>query len=129
MPGNNDYPPAFSQNAISSTIGQINDFAGSQSSQARQLKASDASSESLKNPGAGVPIPVVITGSRPENAICFPGLRETMIGAAIVQLADQIPADNSLRDQIKKLAYELHAYGAEQIVKTQKGGKSRARKG
>lgn len=128
---NPDYPPAFSQNAISSAIGQINDFSGTESSSSKMMLKSaaapaggDQSLASLATSEGA--IPVVITGSRPQNPVHFPGLRETMIGAAIVQLADQIPAENPLREKIRELALDLHAQGAEKIVRSRKsGGKPR----
>lgn len=114
-------------------IGQINDFAGNESA-FNELSAGkpevEKTAASLLGVG-GAAVPVVITGTR-HSQVHFPGLREAMIGAAIYQLAEQIPADSAeLRDQIRALASELHQTGAAKIIRSKprksgsnkKGGK------
>ncbi len=64
-------------------------------------------------------IPVVITGTRPPMSADFPGLREAMIGSAIFQLAEQLP-ESPLKEEIKKLALDLHVSGGEKIVRSRK---------
>ncbi len=128
MPGNSDYPPAFSNPSISSTVGQVNDFAGNDaSSSTRSVGAASnkaaAAAFGNANLHAGDGIPVVITGSRPPMSAHFPGLREAMLGSAIFQLAEQLPDTADLaqiKKTIKELALDLHLRGGEKIVKTRR---------
>jgi hypothetical protein len=125
MPGNQDYPPQFSESAISSAIGTVNDFAGSEGMEMRSAAAPSAENQramaSLASVSGG--IPVVITGTRPPTNTPFPGLREAMIGSAIFQLAAQVPDDNPIKKRIQELALELHYSGGDKIVR------QRSRKG
>lgn len=126
MPGNQDYPPQFSESAISSAIGTVNDFAGAEGMEMRSAAAAAPSGEtqramaSLASSGG---IPVVITGTRPPTNTPFPGLREAMIGSAIFQLAAQVPDENPIKKRIQELALELHYSGGDRIVR------QRSRKG
>lgn len=124
MPGNQDYPPQFSESAISSAIGTVNDFAGAEGMETRSAAVPTAETQramaSLASSGG---IPVVITGSRAPTNTPFPGLREAMIGSAIYQLAAQVPDDNPIKKRIQELALELHYTGGDKIVR------QRARKG
>lgn len=126
------YPPQFADSVVSSMIGQINDFAGSDANMdvaaAPQVGIGQGAGAASANGGA---IPVVITGTRSPSPTHFPGLRETMIGAAIYQLADQLPPDSRFREQIKGIATQLHRSGAQKILDGQipsKGGGKKSRK-
>jgi hypothetical protein len=103
-------------------IGTINDLAGSENSSARaaNLAAMDPQRALASLGDLTEGVPVVITGTRSPNKTVFPGLRETMIGASIYRLAEEIPADNPLKDQIQELALQLHWSGAEKIVRQRK---------
>jgi len=122
----NDYPPQFSESAISSAIGTVNDFAGAEGMEMRSAAAAPSGETqramaSLASVSGG--IPVVITGTRPPTNTPFPGLREAMIGSAIYQLAAQVPDDNPLKKRIQEIALELHYSGGDRIVR------QRSRKG
>jgi hypothetical protein len=133
MPGNSDYPPAFSNPSISSTVGQVNDFAGNASSSSMRSVGGASSKAAAAfgnvNLQAEEGIPVVITGSRPPMSAHFPGLREAMLGSAIFQLAEQLPDTPDLAEikkTIKELALDLHLRGGETIVKTRRTKRKKA---
>jgi hypothetical protein len=125
MPGDNEYPPQFAESSISATIGQINDFAGAETSTRSAFAAPNTDVQKAVAAAGGSAIPVVITGSRPGSGASFPGLRETMIGAAIYRLAEQVPSDNPHRQQLLDLALKLHYSGGDKIVRQRSGGKPR----
>jgi hypothetical protein len=110
-------------------IGQINDLAGTENSSetsAAPKLSIDQSTGAVSSSGSA--IPVIITGTRPPLSTHFPGLRETMIGSAIFQLAEQIPVDNEFRAQIQELALKLHQSGAEKIIRSRKTAGARKAK-
>jgi hypothetical protein len=129
MPGENEYPPQFAESSISATIGQINDFAGAETSTRSAFAAPNADAQKAFAAAGGSAIPVVITGSRPGSGANFPGLRETMIGAAIYRLAEQIPADNRYRQQLLDAALQLHYSGGDKIVRQRSAGGKPRKKG
>ncbi len=120
MPDYPNYPPQFANSAVSAMIGQINDLSGTNS---KNVEARKAPGGSDLRAGDGVPVPVVITGTSNPREIHFPGLRETMIGAAIVQLAEQLDPSNELGVKIRELALELHRSGGAIIAKKPRSGK------
>lgn len=125
--GNQDYPPQCTDSCVSSTIGQINDLSGPEEqfdSQGEQTIAAQALKLNPTHGGIGEraltdgALPVVITGSRPPFSNHFPGLRESLIASAIIQLAEQIPEDNGeIREAIIQAAERLHRAGGDKILR------------
>lgn len=121
--GTPEYPPQFADSVVSSIIGQINDLSGSEP----ETTSSPSANIDLKRGSAFAgaledirPIPVFITGSRAPSNNHFPGLREAVIGSAIIQLADQIPDDSAellrIKEEIIRVAEKLHRAGATKIL-------------
>jgi hypothetical protein len=120
----------MSESSLASMMGEINDFAGSDSTSTRAFAAAPGANDDVTRAlsnliGSQGAVPVVLTGTRPPNQIPFPGLREAMVGAAIVRLLQQISDENPIKSQIHELALQLHRSGGEQIAR---GGSTKSRK-
>lgn len=123
-----EHPPQFAESSVTAMIGQINDFSGAEqydtSTAGGTQQTIQANTRALPTE-ATRPIPVVIAGSRRATGIPFPGLREMMISAAIIQLAEQIPVDSrELQAQIITAARSLQRAGAEKVLRNQSPAKT-----
>lgn len=125
-----EHPPQFAESSVTAMIGQINDFSGAEQYDTSTADAGHAAIQATTRSlptDATKPVPVVIAGSRRPTGIPFPGLREQMIGAAIIQLAEQIPVDSrELQTQIITAARALLRTGAEKLIRNQSPTKPHA---
>ncbi|ATC65760.1 hypothetical protein CMV30_18395 [Nibricoccus aquaticus] len=134
MPEETEYPPQFASSDLSALLGQINDFAGVPPPPpppppppgGMELKSAKAASKSAAPAAAASDLgrqiasgefvlPVSIVGSQSQRGPYLPGLRDQLIGVAILRLAEQI-VDTNQKSSAKKVAQELIATGTKSLA-------------
>lgn len=132
--GYSDYPPEFVENCFASFEGELNGFAGPNGDEANGSTWSPMTAGAAQKAvgaaatGARGDVPVVIAGTRsPRPRAVIGGLREQMVAAAVMRIADQLPADAAVfRNRLRSVALDLLSAGAEKTVRhTRKSRKSR----
>lgn len=125
--GYSDYPPEFVENCFASFEGELNGFAGPHEDQSpygtihSPMMAPGGGSKGQggpAGPGTG-DLRVVVDGTRsPRPRETLPGLREQMVAAAVLRIADQLPRDAAQhRTRLRAAAHDLLAAGAEKAVR------------